>query len=157
MAVLAIFCASRAAAMFAGVRFDSSDLAGFWHFAPQHLLETRLAETIYYLHFQPPLFNLYLGSVLQIFGSWATVAFGASFFALGLVTALSLFVLVRRLGVSERAALVLTTIFSASPASLLFENYLFYELIIEGPKSISGSGGAPYILVKDLTWPRHDF
>src|SRR5262249_38200184 len=26
---------------------------------------------------------------------------------------------------------------------------------IEGPKSISGSGGAP--IVKDLTWPGHDF
>ena len=28
---------------------------------------------------------------------------------------------------------------------------------IEGPKSISGSDGAPYILLKDLTWPGHDF
>jgi hypothetical protein len=126
--VAATFCASRAAAFFAGVRFDASDLAGFWHFAPKHLLETRLGETIFFLHFQPPLFNLYLGCVLKIFGEWATVAFGASFFVLGLATALSLFVLMRRLGVGERAALVSTALFSSSPASLLFENYLFYEL-----------------------------
>src|SRR5262245_9297275 len=113
--VAAIFCASRAAAFFAGVRFDASDLGGFWHFAPVHLLETRLGETIYYLHFQPPLFNLYLGAVLEMFGSWATIAFGASFFVLGLATALALYVLMRRLGVGERTALVLTSLFSASP------------------------------------------
>jgi hypothetical protein len=124
----AIFVASRAAAIFAGVRFDAADLASFWHFAPQHLLETRLTETVAHLHFQPPLFNLYLGCVLQTFGSWSGVAFGASFFLLGLVTALGLYVLMRRVGVGARVALVATSLFALSPSALLFENYLFYEL-----------------------------
>lgn len=124
----AIFVASRAAAMFAGVRFDAADLASFWHFAPQHLLETRLAETVFYLHFQPPLFNLYLGCVLKAFGSWSTVAFGASFFLLGLATALGLYVFMRRVGVGARLALALTSLFALCPSTLLFENYLFYEL-----------------------------
>ena len=29
--------------------------------------------------------------------------------------------------------------------------------LIEGAKSVSGSGGAPYIRVKDLTWDGHEF
>jgi hypothetical protein len=124
----AIFVASRAAAVFAGVRFDATDLSSFWHFAPQHLLETRLAETVFYLHFQPPLFNLYLGCVLGAFGSSATAAFGASFLLLGLATALGLYVFMRRIGVGARVALALTSLFALCPSTLLFENYLFYEL-----------------------------
>jgi hypothetical protein len=123
-----IFLASRIAAFIAGVRFDADDLAGFWHFAPLHLLETRLLETVFYLHFQPPLFNLYLGLVVQVFGAWSSAAFGASFLLLGLALSLVLFVLMRRLGVEPRVALVLTCLFSLSPPALLFETYLFYEL-----------------------------
>jgi len=126
--VSAIFTLGRLLAFAAGVRFDAADLASFWHFAPLHLLQTRLLETVYYLHFQPPLFNLYLGCVVQLFGSASTRAFGVSFFLLGLATALALFVLMRRLGVQRRWALVLTSVFALSPATLLFENYLFYEL-----------------------------
>ena len=128
LTVIAIFVAGRLSAFAAGVRFDASDLAGFWHFAPLHLLQTRLLETIFYLHFQPPLFNLYLGCVVKLFGSASTHAFAVSFLLLGLTTALALFVLMRRLGLERRWALVLTSVFVSSPATLLFESYLFYEL-----------------------------
>jgi hypothetical protein len=58
------FGASRAAAYAAGVRFDSSPLAFCWQLVDPDLLRTRLLESLFYLHGQPPLFNLYLGVLL---------------------------------------------------------------------------------------------
>ncbi len=63
LAVIAMFLLSRSAAMAAGVRFDASPLGYFLQYLDPHLLRARLGESLWYLHSQPPLFNLLLGEL----------------------------------------------------------------------------------------------
>jgi hypothetical protein len=76
----AAFVISRIAYYRAGVRFDLSPLFGYWQYVDLDLLRHDLVRSVYYLHSQPPLFNLYLGLVVKVFGGrWARDAFWASY------------------------------------------------------------------------------
>ncbi len=92
------------------------------------LLRHRLAESLYYLHSQPPLFNLYLGVVLKLFPKGYETAFYLSFLAVGLCFYFVFFRLLRVVGLSRLVALVLSTWFIASPSFILYEYWLFYTL-----------------------------
>ena len=127
LCILTLFVLSRVAAWAAGVRFDASTLAYFWQIVDPILLKTRLFESVWYLHAQPPLYNLVLGVGLKLFGShFAAAAHGAQI-CLGLVITLSLYALFVVIGLRRWWAAALTSLFATSPAMLLFENWLFYE------------------------------
>ena len=112
----------------AGVRFDVVPLVRFFQFLDPELLRHRLAESLFYLHSQPPLFNLFLGIVLKLFPGHEAIAFHTTYLALGLVLYLALFTLMRRLGISRIVALALSTWFIVSPSFVLYEHWLFYTL-----------------------------
>ncbi|HZI12927.1 MAG TPA: hypothetical protein VE153_21275, partial [Myxococcus sp.] len=95
-------------------------------FIEEELLRERLLESVYYLHAQPPLFNLLLGGVLQAFGEAAPDAFTWLYRGFGLLMAGGLYGLLVRLRVPRWPSALLTVFFVVSPASLLFENWLFY-------------------------------
>ncbi len=120
-----LFVASRAAFFLAGVYFDASPLLFFHQFIDPHLLRTDLLVSVYWFHAQPPLFNLYVGLVLKAFGTHSIVAFAVSYLILGGTLTATLVLLMRRLGVDSLLATVLTVLFVASPASILYENWLF--------------------------------
>ena len=61
------FIASRSLYYYLGVRFDATILFYAEQFLDVNLLQARLTESIFYLHCQPPLFNLFLGAVLKVF------------------------------------------------------------------------------------------
>jgi hypothetical protein len=122
----ATLAGSRAAAYALGLRFDASEAAAFWHFVEPELLRTRLIESVFYLHAQPPLFNLWLGVYHKVFGVAMPVAFGVTYAALGVVLAWHMFGLARRLGVGSWPAAVGVAVFCASPAVLLHEHFLLY-------------------------------
>lgn len=120
------FVLSRLLYMLLGIRFDSSPLAHYFQYAEPHLLQTSLLETLYYFHAQPPLFNLFLGTVLKLGGQHADAIFATAYVAVGFVLAIALLTVLLRLGVPSRRATVLTTLFVASPPVVLYENWLFY-------------------------------
>ena len=66
-----------------GVRFHAP-LADYWEYVDAPLLTTRMLESLFYLHSQPPLFNLFLGVVLKLFPSASTPAFHAVYLLAGL-------------------------------------------------------------------------
>jgi hypothetical protein len=121
-----VFLAVHAAYWAAGVRFDRGSLNGVMHFLDAELLRTRLLESLWYLHIQPPLFNLFAGLVLKVTpeASWL---FHAIFLALGLNLYLCTFALQTRLGVDRRIAAALATLFMAGPGFILWEHFLLYE------------------------------
>lgn len=127
LAVLAAYALTRVAYYATGARFDDSSLPRMWHFVAVDLLHSRLLESIFYLHFQPPLYNLYLGSVLQLFGTSATAAFAVSYLLLGACYALALFWFMRALGLGRGLAFALLLFLIASPPALLLESYLLYS------------------------------
>jgi hypothetical protein len=137
--IIAVFVASRALYYAAGASFDDLDLDSMWHFVDPQLLREHLAETIWHLHFQPPLFNLYLGVVLKAFGAHAHQAFAASFALVGAGFACCLLWLMRACGVGPRCALLLTALLVISPAHLLYESFLFYSYPVMAALSASAA------------------
>jgi hypothetical protein len=127
-ALLVVHALSRAIYRLCGGRFDASEIGSFWHFLPADLLKEKLSESLFYSHFQPPLFNLYLGLTLKLFGDRAPLAFEVGYLIAGAAGISALYVLMRVLGAARAVALVLAGIFSITPAMLLFESYLFYTL-----------------------------
>ena len=126
--MVGVFAASRAAYFLAGVRFDASSLPVAHHFLDPDLLRNRLAESLFYLHSQPPLFNLFLGLVLKASGHHYPAVLAACHQVMGFGLYLALFALMRRVRVSRTAALGLSTLFMLSPSFVLYEHYLCYDL-----------------------------
>ena len=125
--MIAAFAASRAAAYAAGVRFDASPLTWYWQYIDPQLLKDRLVESLYYLHIQPPLFNLLLGVNLKLFPSSFSAAMHIEYLALGLTATIALYLLLRQFGLSALVSAVLASLSCVAPATLLYENWLFYE------------------------------
>lgn len=78
------------------------------------------------LHSQPPLYNLFLGSILNIFGDGYALGFHISYLVLGLTLCISLYFLLREFRVKQWIAMTLAFLFSISPSAISYENWLFY-------------------------------
>ena len=122
--MLMLFIAVHGVYFALGVRFDDTSLTWFWQYLDVALLKGHLAESLLYLHSQPPLFNLFLGVVLKLFPGHYATAFQAVFLAMGIGLYASLFLVMRRLGISSWLGLILSTLFMASPSFVLYEEWL---------------------------------
>ena len=110
-----------------GFRFDRTTLIEVMHYLDPEMLRTRLAESLWYMHIQPPLFNLFTGLVLKITPE-SPYLFQLIFLAFGFMFYSATFFLQVRMGVRTRLACVLSTLFMASPSFLLWEHYLLYMM-----------------------------
>ena len=128
--VAVLFALSRVAYFVAGVRFDAHPLDFFIQYPDPVLLRTDLFRSSYYFHMTPPLYNLFLGGVLKIFGHNYVVALQAVYLLAGLFLAVSLYLLMRALGASQLPSLLCTAILVASPATVLYENWLYPDYLI---------------------------
>jgi Dolichyl-phosphate-mannose-protein mannosyltransferase len=132
--LLAILAAAVAARVFyytyGQLRFDAETLDSYFQFVDPLLLRTELLETVSHLHSQPPLFNLFLGVVLKVFGESHELAFNVVYLGSGLVLVLSMFHLQLRLGVVPPLAAVVTGLFAVSPVTVLYENWLYPTYLV---------------------------
>jgi hypothetical protein len=128
--VLVLFALSRLAAWQRGVRFDDSSLGFFWQYIDPELLKHHLLQSLWYLHSQPPGYNLLLGLDLKVFGSHFGTAAHTFQIALGVAIALSLYALLFSFGVSRWWAAGLATVFVVSPSMILYENWMFYDYFV---------------------------
>lgn len=134
------------------------------------LLAHRLAESIFYLHSQPPLFNLYLGALLKaVPNHYASVA-QAMYLVLGVVGALALYGLLVRVGCGARLSAGVAALVTVAPATILFENWLFYEypvavLLVLSAFALAGfarrqtlwPGFTFFLLLAVIIWTRSAF
>ena len=109
-----------------GIRFDVTPLNSSWQFLDPLLLRTDLLRSVWYLHSQPPIFNLCLGVVLKLTGSHSESAFHLLYVGCGLALYIGLVKLLQRLGVRLRLAVLVATLFLVSPSFMLYEHWLFY-------------------------------
>ena len=128
--VAVFFAVSRLVYFAVGVRFDVQPFAFFMQYPDPMLLRTDLLRTGYYFHITPPLYNLFLGALLKVFGEHYATAIQAVYLLAGLLLAVSLYLLMRSLGASQLPSLLLTAIFVASPATVLYENWLYPDYLI---------------------------
>jgi hypothetical protein len=111
----------------AGFAFQTEPLGVALQIADRQLLRTRLLESLWYLHGQPPLWNALVGLSLKLFPSGWPHVWHAAFLGLGLVAVLAIHALLRRLGLPSRAAVPIAAAFSLTPAVLAHENSFFYD------------------------------
>jgi hypothetical protein len=126
--VLALYAASRAAYEALGVKFDIKWASDYgMHLLAPDLLKNDLWRSIFYLHGQPPLFNLFYAAILRLFPNDNALGFQISYWILGVVLAISLYILLRRLRVQGAIAAVLTAIFMLGSSEIFYETRGFYE------------------------------
>jgi hypothetical protein len=125
-----LFVLSRIAYYLVGVRFDARPVLNFFQFIDPELLKHRLLESLYYLHVQPPGFNLYTGIVLKLFPNAYPAVFHAIHLVLGIGIGCLTYYLMSVCGVNSWLALTLTSLFIVSPGVVLFENFMLYEYLL---------------------------
>jgi hypothetical protein len=112
-----------------GGRFDGSELWSSWQFLDPVLLQTRLAESLLYLHAQPPGFNALLGLTLEL----APAAWPSVFALLFALLSLSLLIVLSKLlglfGARGTGRFVALLVFALSPAFMLYGHSLFYTQV----------------------------
>jgi hypothetical protein len=109
----------------AGLRFDQTPPRYFYQFIDPLLLKERLFESLWYLHSQPPLFNVFTGLLYQQFSPQSRV-YQYLFLALGLAFSLILYRLGVRLGLNRWVSALLAIWFMVSPATVMYEHLYFY-------------------------------
>ncbi len=124
--IAGLFFISRLFYFYIGINFDAVSIRWFWQYIDPLLLKNNLLQSLYYLHSQPPFFNLFLGFVLKLFPGYEVAAFNIIYLIFGLILVLSVFILMIKLGISNRIAVLLTVLFTLSPSCILYENWLFY-------------------------------
>ncbi|MEI9951935.1 MAG: hypothetical protein WDO74_23870 [Pseudomonadota bacterium] len=109
-----------------GIRFDISTLPYFDQLLDPILLRTRLWQSLYYLHGQPPLFNLLAGVALKLEPDLPQLLLKPVFLLAGLYTGLCLYFTLVRLRVPVAIGASIACLAVSSPAFVLHENWFFY-------------------------------
>lgn len=130
-AVIAVaFLFSRLLAAQAGLNFDESVLLRYWQYLDIETLQQNLISGVWYDHTQPPVFNLLLGVILKLFPASYNMVFPLLLKCLTLVNALLIFCLLFRHGAQKRIALAFALFYVLSPATIVYEQELFYTSFI---------------------------
>ena len=123
------FVLSRWLYLRAGLKFDNTPPRYYYQFIDPQLLKDRLPESLWYLHGQPPLFNLFTGLLYQLFSPQSKV-YQLLFLAVGLLLGLALYWLGIRLELRRWVSALLAAWFMVSPATVLYENLYFYTYVV---------------------------
>jgi hypothetical protein len=108
-----------------------------WHLIDPSLIEQRLLESVFYLHTQPPLWNLFIALFLTIPTPYQVFLLSSFFLMLGFASYCCLFWLMKFMRTSSTVALVFATLLMASPSFVLLEHGIGYDFPIAALLTIS--------------------
>jgi len=135
--LISILLLSRGVFYSIGVHFDERLLDSGWQFLDPKLLVNELWRSLLYLHSQPPLFNLFVGSILKFFPEQHKVIFHILFIGAGVAITVSTYFLMKSFAIPRGLRLFLIVVFVLSPACILYENWLFYTYPVTATLSVS--------------------
>lgn len=101
----------------------------FWQSVPVDLLKTDLLHSIWYLHAQPPLYNLFLGVLVKLFSPYHLQILHAINILLGALLSGMLYIIIVQLLPNRLLAFGLAFVLAMNPSLFLFEAYILYSLI----------------------------
>ena len=128
--VLVAFGASELLSRALGIRFAAETLGTLYQYLDPSILQDDLLRGIYYLHAQPPLFNVFLGIVVKAFPQSYPAVFSFLFGAMALGILLGMAWLMRRLGIADAITGAVVLAFALTPNFPVYRNWLFYTLPI---------------------------
>jgi len=108
------------------LEFDSSHLWIGWQVIDPQLLQHHLLQSLWYLHSQPPLYNLFLGITLKLFPASYALVLEWLYLLLGLLQSLLLFRSLCIITHKPVLSLAVAVVFAVSPCFVLYENWFFY-------------------------------
>lgn len=126
----ALFVAVRLAVLALGQRFDADNLTSWMQIADLALLREHLWRTLWYLHSQPPLFNLMIGLALRAGPAAFPWIVGTIYAVVTLGGILAVHALLRDMTGRPRLAFVVAAWLCVSPAVLLFSQKLYYDGLV---------------------------
>jgi hypothetical protein len=147
-----VFVLSRLGYFLLGVRFDARPILHYFQFVDPELLKHRLIESLFYLHVQPPGWNLYAGIALKLFPRSYPIALHIAQLLMGFTICWLLFYLMRALGISSWIAFCLSVWFIVSPGVVLFENFLLYEYMVAFLLAVAAAALWRYAAVGSFAW-----
>ena len=126
--LLLLFIVSRILFSAQGGTFLATPLSFAKQFLDPQLLHHDLLQSLFYLHSQPPLFNLFLGIILKI-SPLPALSFELVFKTAGALIPLLFFGILTRLGINSLVACMAAALFLLNPTLILYENLLYYTYI----------------------------
>ena len=130
LALVGLFVVVRLLVLAMGQRFDADNLTSWMQIADVALLRDHLWRTLWYLHSQPPLFNLMIGLALRAGPEGFPWLMEGLYAAVTLGGILALYALLRDLTGRPHAALMVGAWLCMSPAVLLFSQKLYYDGLV---------------------------
>jgi len=119
--------ASRAVDAISGNHFNGASLGDGMPILDRELLSNDLWRSLWYLHSQPPLFNLFVATILRVPGNFNQNYQWISW-ALALTLYLTTYVLLRRLKISRIMAAIAVVLFMLNPNAMWMESAVYYGL-----------------------------
>jgi hypothetical protein len=149
--LLAVFASTRIVFALTGGRFDDTLLRSGWQYLDPHLLRHDLFRSLWYLHSQPPLFNLLLGGVVHL-PTATSGTLQALFLLTGAALVVGLYLLMLELGTPRAVAWIGALLFSIFPATLAYENYALYTYAVATMLCWSALAAARYARTRRVGW-----
>ncbi|MBN1865863.1 hypothetical protein JW916_01095 [Candidatus Sumerlaeota bacterium] len=115
-----------------GLRFWAGPLDFYYQFLDPLLLKTRLLESLWYLHCQPPLLNLLSGIVLKISGDAYVLVFHGVNLLVSLGTWIAIAKGLETFRVNRWFAWIAGLALCSTPQFVFYENMLFYPHLCLG-------------------------
>lgn len=128
--IITVFVASRFVTTLLGIHLDIRALSEYWQYLDVETLRHHLLTGVWYDHAQPPIFNLFLGSVLKIGGTHYILLFDIILKLISLCNAFLLFAIVKRLNTVYFMPVLVAIVYLLSPATIIFEAELFYTNLV---------------------------
>ena len=128
--ISALFLISRAIIYYLGIYPDHIILSSMWQVLDLKLLEHNFISSIYYLHYQPPLWNIIVGLIVKIFGPDYLIISKVIYFFNLIISLISIFILFKLILILKinqlqtYAVYFFYILFSLS--YIFYENYLHY-------------------------------
>ena len=128
--LILLFTAAHLLVLALGGRFDADNLTSWMQIADIALLKSQLGTTLWYLHSQPPLFNLLIGLALRLGDDGFLWAMGLLYAGVTLGGILAFHALARDLTGRPRIALAVAAWLCIAPSVLLFSAKLYYDGLV---------------------------
>jgi hypothetical protein len=126
--ILLIALVFRLAFVLKGGSFIATPLSFAYQYLDPVLLKNALLRSLLYLHSQPPLFNLFLGTVLKV-SPLPAVSYDILFKTVGVLIPLLFYGILIALAIKPLLAFLITIVFMLNPTLILYENLLYYTFI----------------------------
>ena len=124
--IVLVFVLSRLIFIFNGGDFVARPLAFAMQYLDPLLLKSDLLKSLFYLHSQPPIFNLFLGIVIKL-SAIPSLSYELIFNTAGAVISLSFYGILMCLGINRLIGLFITIVFMLNPTLIIYEHLLYYS------------------------------